>query len=207
MDTMGDGSGTVRLRRKVPAPPDEPLYVGRMMEDEVMYSALAPWPIGVSGTGLSISRLGARRDGNDPNSWIVRDASAGPESGGWQGWLRVHFPVSGPGSGAEDDYDLDGLPNQLEYRMGTDPKSAEPLPWQPMLVQSGEETEFVMEYRVRRDRDEFPLLPQQSSDLLNWSSAVDDRHFADEGWFEIRRVHLPATDSGGYLRLMSPIDD
>lgn len=207
MDTMGDGSGTVRLRRKVPAPPDEPLYVGRMMEDEVMYSALAPWPVGASGTGLSISRLGARRDGNDPTSWIVRETSSGSESGGWQGWLREHFPVYGPGSAAMDDHDLDGLPNQLEYRMGTDPKSAGPLPWQPMLVLSGEEVEFIMEYRVRRDRNEFPLLPQQSSDLLNWSEAADDRHFADDGWFEIRRVHLPTTQAGGYLRLMSPIDD
>ena len=42
--TLGDTAGTVRLRRLVPAPPEEPGFIGLMVEDDVNYLATAPWP-------------------------------------------------------------------------------------------------------------------------------------------------------------------
>ncbi len=203
-DSLGDASGTVRLRRRVPAPPEDPSFVGLMVEDEVIYSSQAPWPDGASGTGLAIRRLGPLRQGSDPTSWMAAETSAGSDAGGWQGWLAESFPGGGPLTGPLDDFDHDGIANRIEYRMGTDPRAVEGSPWSAALAAPEQGGDFYLEYRVRRDRDEFPLVPAHSADLLEWSEVADDRHHADDGLFEIRRAHIPASAASGFLRLECP---
>lgn len=44
---------------------------------------------------------------------------------GYAAWVAAQFPGSPPLSGADDDYDGDGVPNLGEYATGTDPKDAQ----------------------------------------------------------------------------------
>jgi hypothetical protein len=202
---LEDAAGTVRLRRKIPPPPEEPLLVGLMLEDEVPYSASLPWPVGASGTGLAIQRLGTQRRGNDPTAWLAAAPSAGTDAGGILGWQREYFPTGGPLSGATDDHDSDGIANRLEYLLGTDPHAADAPPWSCFPVDATVGQDLVLEYRLRRDRTDFPLIPMSSADLLHWQPAADDRHHAFDDLYEIRRTHLPIGPASGYLRLVSPV--
>jgi hypothetical protein len=205
--SLGDAAGTVRLRRKIPPPAEDPLLVGLMIEDEVSYSSSLPWPVEASGTGLAIHRLGTKRLGNDPTAWIAGVASAGTDSGGIHGWQREHFPTGGPLSGAMDDFDLDGIANRLEYLFGTNPRSADVPPWLVFPADATGGQDLVLEYRLRRDRTDFPLIPVSSADLFEWQPATDDRHHAFDNLHEIRRTHLPMSSASGYLRLQSPVED
>lgn len=203
--TLSDAAGNVRLRRKTSPPADDPVFIGLMMEDEVPYMSSAPWPVTASGTGLAIQRLGVSRQGNDPTAWTAAAPSPGTDSGGAVGWQLEHFPSGGPLTGANDDFDHDGIPNRLEYLLGTDPRSAAGPPWTSFPAAAPGGTDLVLEYRRRRDRTDFPLLPTRSSDLLHWQPVSDDRHVSDDGLYEIRRAHLPIDSARGYLRLESPL--
>lgn len=203
--TLSDAAGSVRLRRKTPPPTDDPVFIGLMMEDEVPYTSSPPWPVTASGTGLAIQRLGIARQGNDPTAWTAAVPSAGTDSGGAIGWQLEHFPSGGALSGPNDDFDHDGIRNRLEYLLGTDPRSAAAPPWSSFTATAPGGTDLVLEYRLRRDRTDFPLLPTRSSDLLHWVPVSDDRHESDDGLYEIRRAHLPIDSARGYLRLESPV--
>jgi hypothetical protein len=106
-----------------------------------------------------------------------------------------------------EDFDLDGIANRLEYLLGTDPRSADAPPWLVFPADATVGQDLVLEYRRRRDRTEFPLIPMSSSDLIDWQPAADDRHQGFDDLYEIRRTHLPIDSASGYLRLQSPVDD
>jgi hypothetical protein len=54
--------------------------VPRLLEDEVIYDNIAPWPNAASG-GQSLSRVTASAYGNDPASWIAAAPSPGAFGG------------------------------------------------------------------------------------------------------------------------------
>ncbi|MEE8452231.1 MAG: hypothetical protein V3R99_09965, partial [Thermoguttaceae bacterium] len=58
------------------SPLDEPNYTPYLIEDEVIYSNLWPWPE-ADGTGDSLNRLASNLWGNDPASWVARIPSPG----------------------------------------------------------------------------------------------------------------------------------
>jgi hypothetical protein len=196
-DTLGDAAGTVRLRRKVEPPADEPAFIGLMIEDEVNYLAQAPWPMAAAGTGSSIRRLGIRGQGSDPASWIAATPAPGSGVGGYTAWQRLILgatPEDQPGA----DPDGDGLANLVEYLLGTDPLMAVPLV--PAIDPNGGEPRFVLDYSVRTDRDDGTLSATQSGDLGTWLPAENDELLSSDGITEQRRVWLPLGEKG-FLRL------
>ncbi len=72
---LSNSGGTVRLLRPDSPPADEPTYYPLLLEDEVKYQPVAPWPILANGGtasdpyGRSLTRLGKTLWGNDPASW------------------------------------------------------------------------------------------------------------------------------------------
>ena len=58
-------------------PADEPNYIPRYQEDEVLYDDKSPWPLGADGNGYSLQRKGAEDFGNDAASWFAGTPSPG----------------------------------------------------------------------------------------------------------------------------------
>lgn len=69
---LGNAGGQVTLLRpdnpQRPPHPDAG-FVPYLVEDEVFYSELAPWPVAADGTGLSLQRLRRWEFGDDPINW------------------------------------------------------------------------------------------------------------------------------------------
>jgi hypothetical protein len=196
-DTLADAGGTVRLRRKVPPPADEPGFVGLMIEDEVNYLAQAPWPVTASGSGSSIRRLGVRRQGSDPAAWTAGAPGPGSGVGGYPAWTLAEFG-SGDGGGTTGDPDADGLENLIEYLLGTDPTGFNALA--SGIDRSGAQPRFVLDYSVRTDRDDGILSAAQSAGLGVWSPALNDELVSSDGSTQQRRAWLPLAGRG-FLRL------
>lgn len=76
-----DNSGErLWLSRPGVAPDDPSELIGWLLEDEVIYDNLAPWPSAAGGTGESLQRVAPLAYGNDPASWSSRSASLGTYS-------------------------------------------------------------------------------------------------------------------------------
>lgn len=195
-DSLSDTSGTVRLRRRVPAPDGDPYFVGLMVEDEVNYLSTAPWPTGASGTGSSIQRLGIFRQPNDPASWIARAPTAGSGSG-YAAWQVGKFTQPGDG-GMTLDPDQDGLPNLVEYLLGSDPTTFTALP--ATIDPNNGSPRMVLNYSLRLDADDATLSAQQSADLQTWVPAANDDTLSSDNFIQQRRAWLPVGEHG-FLRL------
>jgi len=196
-DTLSNTTGTVRLRRRVPPPDDEPTSVGLMIEDEVNYLSSAPWPTGASGTGRSVHRLGIFRQASDPTAWTSGQLDPGTGLPGYPAWQLEYFPTCGAGTPSGDN-DLDGLPNLMEYLLGSDPHTFTAL--STSVDSSGAFTHFTLDYTLRTDHDDFSLSAEQSGNLDTWVPAENDAVIRSDGLLEQRRVSLPLEESG-FLRL------
>jgi hypothetical protein len=196
-DSLGNASGTVRLRSLVPPPAEDPGLIGLMIEDEVNYTSAAPWPVTASGTGSSISRLGTDRQGSDPTAWIASAAAPGIGVAGYPAWTFANFSGA-DGGGRAGDFDGDGLTNFMEYLLGTNPGAGTALA--TGIDANGGNPRFFLSYPLRTDRTEGTLSARQSTDLDSWIPAVNDEVISDDGITELRRAWLPLEEHG-FLRL------
>lgn len=196
-NSLGNTAGTVRLRRRVPPPVEEPGYIGLMIEDEVNYEASAPWPATASGTGSAIRRIGIHYQGSDPAAWVADAPSPGSGASGYASWRLAHFP--GGGGDPAVDSDVDGLPNLVEYMTGSDPNAFTAL--QTSVEAIGGEPRFVLTYTLRTDRDDASLGAFQTSAFEGWVPAVNDELISTAGSLETRRAWLPLDSATGFLRL------
>lgn len=67
LDNAGDH---VQLQRPDQPPLEEPDYIPHLIEDDVDYKVLAPWPVSPDGTGDSLSRIFPTLWGNNAASWV-----------------------------------------------------------------------------------------------------------------------------------------
>ena len=95
-----DNGERLELQRAGTPPPENPLLIPRLLEDEVLYDNLAPWPT-AAGTGNSLQRTSAIAWGNDSSSWTAAPPSPGTLSGGLPGDFNADQVV--------DDADIDLL--------------------------------------------------------------------------------------------------
>jgi hypothetical protein len=196
-DTLSNTAGTVRLRRRVPPPEDDPAFVGLMLEDEVNFLATVPWPAGASGTGSSIRRLGIFRQASDPTAWTAQSPDPGSGVGGFLAWQLGNFTI--PADAAPTvDIDEDGLPNLVEYLLGSDPHAFTSLPGS--VDPNAGSPRFVLDYTLRLDRDDAHLTAQQSAGMDPWQPAENDEILSTNGVLESRRAWLPVVEKG-FLRL------
>ena len=74
---LNNADDRITLLRPGTPPADEPNYIPRFQEDEVLFDDRAPWPIGADGTGSSLQRKTAGAFGNDATSWFSGSPSPG----------------------------------------------------------------------------------------------------------------------------------
>jgi hypothetical protein len=97
LGALPDAGDTLRLQRPDEPPAGEPAFLPMLLEDEVAYEAILPWPTATAGSGPSLQRRGSTAWGNDPQSWTV-------------GSVQLATPGVSPGV----DGDSDGLPDAYE---------------------------------------------------------------------------------------------
>ena len=200
--SLPDDGGWLGLYRALPVPPGVPAGVYWMLEDSVAYASAPPWPTGASGSGLSIWRFDGTRWGSDPMAWGESSPSPGSEPSGYESWVEAFFLAGEPNSGPWDDFDGDGLPNQLEYLLGTNPRAADSSPFLFELEREGGVPFLTLEFRQRRDRRDLSLRAYQSHDLRNWFPAEDLELIAVEGVSDVYRARLPILPEGSFLKLV-----
>jgi hypothetical protein len=74
---LNNADEAIRLQRPDQPPLDDPDFYPHLLEDEVLYDDLAPWPTGADGTGMSLHRREVDQPGNDPSSWHAHSATPG----------------------------------------------------------------------------------------------------------------------------------
>ena len=77
-DTLSDTGERIQLQRPDTPPPDDPLYVPHVIEDEVDY--LNTWHSTTNGQGESLNRSSRIAWGNDPASWSAESPTPGEVS-------------------------------------------------------------------------------------------------------------------------------
>ncbi|MFC7337747.1 lamin tail domain-containing protein [Haloferula chungangensis] len=196
---LDDVAGTVRLQRPDLPPSDEPDHHPQVTEDEVRYSALAPWPVLAGGAGDSLQRIDLDGFGNFSTSWTA----ATPEPGRWAidflTWRESFFGANLPtGSGPEEDFDNDGVDNLIEFALGMNPLAddREDLPsW------SRDGSEFVFAYTKSTATKGLTSTVKTSIDLMDWQP-VTDSYVSSEGFFETREVRIPIAGPKRFVGLV-----
>ncbi len=82
LDNAGD---QLQLTRPDQPPAEDPQFIPAILEDEVAYDDVAPWPTSADGQGAALVRTGLTAWGNDPQQWIATTANPG---------LANHAPVA-----------------------------------------------------------------------------------------------------------------
>ncbi|MEE8451407.1 MAG: lamin tail domain-containing protein, partial [Thermoguttaceae bacterium] len=74
---LSDGGEKVQLQRPDEPPAEEPGFIPRLIEDEVIYDDALPWPTDADGRGKSLNRVAVGLWGNDSTSWTAAVPSPG----------------------------------------------------------------------------------------------------------------------------------
>jgi hypothetical protein len=97
---LSDSGEPLRLLRPGTPSVDEAESLSRLLEDEVLYDDLAPWPVQSDGGGASLTRVAVEGWGSDPSSWAASAPSPGVVD------LTVSLPGDSNGDGVFDQRDL-----------------------------------------------------------------------------------------------------
>ena len=98
--TLNNSGDTVRLLRADEPPTGEPNFYPGLLEDEIRYDDVAPWPTAADGTGASLTR-------NLPAAWGVLPAS----------WLAADPTPGRVGAKLPGDFNGDNLVNEADIQI------------------------------------------------------------------------------------------
>ena len=108
---LSDEGEKIQLQRPDEPPVDQPHFIPRPLEDEVLYDDAEEWPIEADGTGLSLHRTGGAAWGNAAASWIAMAPTPGAVPllsstavvGRHVFYNNSWFDGHTPGAGGQDD--------------------------------------------------------------------------------------------------------
>ena len=192
--------GSIRLHRPDDPPPGDPGFYPAVTEDLVNYFSTAPWPASAGGGGNSLTRADVDGFGPLASSWTgappsLRESSAPAQ---YAAWREAQFGPGEPaGSGPLEDFDLDDVPNLLEYALGLDPRRADG----PAAEVAREDDDVVIRFMRDTERTGVTLWVEKSTDLVTWTT-VPDVVESVQGAIETRIVRLSSSDEERlFLRL------
>lgn len=130
-------------------------------------------------------------------------SNAAPPTTTWTQWKAENIPV-GSANGPNDDPDLDGTPNLLEFVFGTDPVLPNSPTTTPVALVSGH-----MEITVPRRIDHpATLVVEVSSDLEDWVSGSGHTQVVSDGVLSLVVRDLTEIDASNprrFIRLRASI--
>ncbi|MDE0821364.1 MAG: lamin tail domain-containing protein, partial [Opitutales bacterium] len=204
---LGNSSDELKISRpgeQFFSEPDRfPLY----LEDEVAYANLAPWP--ELQTGQPLHRSNPNGWGSSASNW-----SAGPPSPGslavqksFKEWATSRLPgIENPN--VEEDLDLDGLSNLLEFALGLNPATND-VDSLPFIENAAFDGLVTMVYQMDRAAGGIDFRMEYTRNLaIGWESlATADFVTRDElvnlkGTVETRQLLLPASEKILFLRIL-----
>ena len=74
---LDNGGERVQLQSPGDSPPDEPGFIPRLVEDDVKFDDVDPWPTAADGSGSSLTRIVSDTWGTDPASWTAATPTPG----------------------------------------------------------------------------------------------------------------------------------
>jgi fibronectin-binding autotransporter adhesin len=117
-------------------------------------------------------------------------------------WRQTHFgSTANVGDGANDaDPDKDGLPNLVEYLMGTIPVSSASS--QAILTGPEAGNLFLQYSRSKTAANDVTAVVEASTDLLSWSSTgVSEQTLSDDGTTQVIKASISNALPARFLRL------
>ncbi|KKL67357.1 hypothetical protein LCGC14_2135790, partial [marine sediment metagenome] len=108
---LDNGGERVQLQSPGDEPADEPGYIPRLVEDDVRFDDVDPWPTEPDGTGSSLTRIASDTWGTDPASWTAATPTPGTADmaamsevvGRHVFYNNSHFDGNDPAAAAADD--------------------------------------------------------------------------------------------------------
>ena len=97
---LSDNGEIIQLQRPDDPPLDQPNLIPRLLEDEVLYDDLAPWPVTADGSGQSLQRVSFSTYGNTADNWSAGTPTPGAVS------VSVSADFNGDGRVDEADINL-----------------------------------------------------------------------------------------------------
>lgn len=179
----------------------------------VTYSDSTPWPKAADGYGPSLLLRDpvSAPDHNVAANWMA-SAGAGGQPGGvphattWAGWRDLSFHRTDDAASvkdADDDPDGDGLPNALEYALGTAPKIPDGpavLP-QGQIVNVGGQDYLALSCRVNAAATEAGIAVETSTSL----AAGDWQQGAGQTETHVGPAGMPGGFQSFVIRASAPL--
>ena len=147
------------------------------------------WP--VVGAGMTLEKFNLPGFSDDPIHWMASAAANGtpgtvPEGLTYDIWAAMNFTpaeLEQPGrTGAQDDFNGDGLPNLYAYAFSYDPHfspNANLLP-KGIVVDDGGEDYFAISFRRQLTATDLTYAAEVSTDLSTWLAADTQVGGADD---------------------------
>lgn len=189
---LDNGGETLQLAK--PGAVDSTNTVQYIRIDRVNYDDEAPWPTSPDGSGADLTKISEHDYGNDFTNWVATTPNPGTTAPGdrystWAGANNV--------GAANEDPDVDGIKNLMEYALGTDPTvSGTERPFTMTLDSAG----TTVEYTVRLGAADLQYQLESSADLTTWrvENAPAVGQYGDA---QIRRMVDIAPQSRRFYRL------
>ncbi|MDE0594093.1 MAG: lamin tail domain-containing protein [Roseibacillus sp.] len=190
---LNNDTGTVRLQRPDVPSPGDPTNFPQVTEDEVIYFNTTPWPEDADGNGESLNRTGLDLFGNFSASWNATGPTPGVKRFDYASYRDLTFgPGMPPGSGELEDFDIDGIPNLIEFALGLDPLVFDANLLPGVVVEGGS---LSISYNRNNLLSGITYQVQVSTDLITWNP-VPDVLVSTQNFIEVRKASVPTSPNG-----------
>ncbi len=145
------------------------------------YDDKLPWPEAPDGTGFSLVLINplSAPDPVLPGNWRASVNLGGSPGGTDTDTFGAWASRNGVSGEMTDDPDGNGLTNLVEYGLGIIPGAVAAGPevsaaFEQVTVSGVADSYLVLRFRRNKGADDVAVVPEMSTDMVNWSPLIDD---------------------------------